>query len=208
MLTLHKYNLRPFLMDDPEEIERINLMAHHPEVAKAKSYWNSAIWTKKKVNLLEKSIFEDKSHNYSFAIADINNKVVGWVWFYQDLSLPLPVMLQKMLGVTKSSFVRQVSYEKLLSTGWPERLLSQTKYLNRAELAGERPGVVVAGLGMAIESLKHEMKQKSGVLYAYVIPNNIASQKVLEKNDFVKVDRMYKSQGVLHQVWIRKISKL
>jgi hypothetical protein len=118
-------------------------------------------------------------------------------------------MIQRKLGVSDhNSLIYQVSYEKLLSTGWPKQLLSALVYTPERELTKERKGVIVAGLSMSIERLSRRYRRRyvrktNLVLYAYVLPENVASQKVLIANEFFKIERLYKYEKVLHQVWVR-----
>ena len=210
------YIVRGFRPRVPGVIVRINLMYYHPEVAKAKGYHTKNFGLKPGESLHESYEPIDDSRllvrrqpSVSFAVADTKSRLVGWVWFYRYRVHPLPKMIQRKLGVNEqNSLIYQVSYEKLLSTGWPESLLSALVYTPVAELAKERKGVIVSGLEMSIERLARRYRRRyvrrtNLVLYAYVLPENIASQKVLIANGFSSVDRMYKYEKVLHQVWVR-----
>ena len=210
------YIVRGFRPRDPGEIERINLMYYHPEVAKAKGYHTKNFGLKPGDSLHESYEPIDDSRllvrrqpSVSFAVADMKSRLVGWVWFYRDRVHPLPKMVQRKLGVSEhNSLIYQVSYEKLLSTGWPEQLVSALVYTPVSELTKERKGVIVSGLAMSIERLSRRYRRRyvrrtNLVLYAYVLPENIPSQKVLLANGFNCVERMYKYEKVLHQVWVR-----
>lgn len=212
----NSYIVRGFRPQDPGEIERINLMYYHPEVAKAKGYHTKNFGLRSGESLhqayepLDDSrLLKRRQASISFAVADCKNRLVGWVWFYHDTRHPLPKMIQRKLGVSEhNSLIYQVSYEKLLSAGWPKRLLSALVYTPASELTKERKGVIVSGLSMSIERLSRRYRRRylrktNLVLYAYVLPDNIASQKVLVANEFFKVERLYKYEKVLHQVWVR-----
>lgn len=210
--------MRGFRSQDPGEIERINLMYYHPEVAKAKGYHTKNFGLKPGESLhqayepLDDSrLLTRRQSSISFAVADRKSKLVGWVWFYHDSRHPLPKLIQRRLGVSEyNSLIYQVSYEKLLSSGWPKRLLSALRYTPESELTKERKGVIVTGLAMSIARLSRRYKRRyvrklKLVLYAYVLPDNIPSQKVLINNGFTKVARLYKYEKVPHQVWVRLV---
>lgn len=214
----NQYRLRSFLRDDPGEIERLNLMYYHPEVAKAKGYWSRRFARFTDVALSEKDALEGyddqvlsrDSKEVSYAVADNRNKLVGWIWFYQDKSHPLPRRVASCYGVTLRSRTFQLSYEKILSTGWPDELLLHTKHVRHKDLYMERKGVIVEGMRLALQRLRRGYQRLYNrvphvVLYAFVLPGNYASQAVLTKNLFVKWPRLYKCNRVLHQVWVREL---
>lgn len=212
----NRYIVRGFRPYDPGEIERINLMYYHPEVARAKGYHTKNFGLKPGESLQEayeplddSRLMKRRQASISFAVADTRSRLVGWVWFYHDSRHPLPKMIQKQLGINDhNSLIYQVSYEKLLSDGWPRQLLKALVHTPVTELTRERKGVIVSGLAMSIERLSRRYRRRyvrklNLVLYAYVLPDNVASQKVLLANDFVRIERMYKYERVLHQVWVR-----
>jgi RimJ/RimL family protein N-acetyltransferase len=213
------YNLRVLERDNPMDIERINLMYYHPEVMKAKGYFKQEVKLLNKADLQEKdesmfNILSTISHgatDISFAIVDQLNKLVGWIWFYIEKSHPLPIGIVKRMGLTKNnSLIYQVSYQKLMSDGWPAELLARTIHCDHRDLHTTRKGVIVEGLELSLDRLSHEYKVIYGgkrrlVIYGYVLPENIASQRVLEKNGFIKEKRQYKYDGILNDLWVKII---
>ena len=213
------YRLRGFYPGDPEEIERMNLMYYHPGVMKAKSYWQSEGHTIKDADLsaIHRSAFSvptkimRQNRSVSYAVADIRDRLVGWVWFYHDSRHPLPTRLIKELKLTsRNSRVYQVSYEKLLSDGWPPVLIRKVRHITGAELRRERRGVIVEGLRLALGRLRREYRalypeRRMLVLYAYVLLDNYASQVVLERNGFWKDARVYRHAGEPHELWVRVV---
>jgi hypothetical protein len=210
MKTSMNYKLRAFEPGNPEEIERMNLMFYHPQVMKAKGYWHTKFSFHQDMFGTPATISRQVA-DVSYAIADLKNDLVGWVWFYQESKHPLPTSLVKKYGLTKhNSRIYQVSYEKLMSESWPRELIMRTKYITKKALESPRKGVVVAGLGLAIRRLTREYRllykrQRKLALYGFVLPENIASAEVLRRNEFVKVERQYRYNGVKHDLWVRVI---
>lgn len=205
-----RYQLRSFRRDDPAEIERINLMYYHPEVAKAKGYHGRGFGIAKSDDLQQRATLgneqkERSRRNMSYAVADQGGRLVGWVWFYQDRRYPMPIRVQRKLDlVGQKCQIYQVSYEKLLSVGWPSKLVDKVVYTPVSELYAERPGVIVEGLGLALTKLKADIGKRRRVgIYAYVLPSNVASKKVLAANGFICEDRRYRYDRVLHELWVR-----
>lgn len=219
MILSTNYGLRGFEAGNLADIERINLMFYHPEVMKAKGYFRQGYTLDAKNHLLcsDKSMFECESgitksgKDISLAVTDHEMGVLGWIWFYKDKYHPLPKMVQKNLGINdQNSTIYQISYEKLLSYGWTAKLLKAAKYVTSDYLRTERKGVIVAGLSLAIAKLADEFlnmhgSQKKLVFYAYVLASNIASRKVLEKNEFVQIERKYKYDGENASLWVKII---
>lgn len=213
------YFIRSFDSSNLGDVERLNLMFYHPTVMKAKKYYRMGYVVKSREDLhrvspamfKSKSTLTRKKQNISLAVIDSEGGVVGWIWFYQDHRHPLPVGVKKILGVNDAiSHIYQVSYEKLLSEGWPAHILQKTKLVTPEYLKSERKGVIVEGLKMAILRLRDEftvLKKGSAklVLYAFIDPNNIASAKVVEKNGFVLINRKYSYDGEKVDLWVRII---
>lgn len=217
--TARKYRLREFQVDNSADVELFNLMQYHPSVMRAKGYYKSGFDYKNEVDLKEYDNFwrkssatlEKGSKDVFFAIADKLNRVVGWIWFFKDLRNPLPARVAKDLGVTsRNSCVFQISYEKLMSRGWPVSLVEKIEHVTLGYLKKERKGVVVEGLRLAIGRLKRAMKRvyitpRKLVLYAYVHQSNIGSKKVLQYNGFKRVARKYSYEGTPHYVWVKVV---
>lgn len=216
MILNSAYILRGFEANNPSEIERMNLMYYHPEVMKAKGYW------KRGLNVIEPGDLQetDKSmfgtHNaitsgcedVAYAVADLSNRLVGWIWFYNDKRHPLPKKIMKKLGISPGTArIYQVSYEKLMSDGWSSDILSKIVHTSPDQLKTPRKGVIVEGLRLALEKISTEFRilypSQKLVIYGYVNPRNIASRIVLERNGFVKHNRPYKYDGVLNNVWVK-----
>lgn len=219
MKTSSSYSLRGFEPGNLSDIERMNLMYYHPEVMKAKGYFKQDSDFSLNVDLQEVndsmfnilSTISDKFEDVSYAVVDSVNKLVGWIWFYVDKRHGLPVKIVKRLGLTtENSRIYQVSYEKLMSGGWPEDLLSKTVHVDHVELHAPRKGVIVEGLRLAIEKLSTEYQRLYSpehklVLYGYVLADNIASAKVLERNGFEVETKKYRYDGLLHDLWVKII---
>lgn len=219
MATSSLYRLRSFQPSNPVEIERMNLMFYHPQVLKFMGYKNEEKYQVKPGQLqsVDEALFEAGStvsrsiEDVTYAVADHTNCLVGWIWFCIDKRHPLPARIAKRYGLNKNnSRAYQVVYEKLLSHGWPMEILTTTMHVNHVDLHKPRKGVIVEGLRLAITRLaraykKLYIRKHRLALYAYVLPDNIASQKVLQKNGFAKEDRQYSYDGLIHDLWVRVI---
>jgi len=138
---------------------------------------------------------EDQKENpiALYAVTDDEGEAIGWVEYYTDKDNPLPDDISKNLSLTPEDLVLQVSYEKLLSEGWPEYLLHIDRELSEAVLNTDRKGVIVSGLRQTMLDLRRKENFISSqsaepprriVIYAYTDLDNKASEKVLEKNGF------------------------
>lgn len=219
MTTANSYRLRNFEPSNLGEIERMNLMFYHPAVMEAKGYASSDVSYATKVDLgrVQPNMFDGENLvksdgvDVSYAIADTDNHLVGWIWFYLDKSHPLPIKVAKYFGLTAhNALMYQLSYEKLMSEGWPAEIVAKLIHVKKEHLTIPRKGVVVQGLKLALKRLQRGFEkvyrdQKYLVLYGFVLPDNIASQKVLEMNDFQKIERMYQYDSIPHQLWVRII---
>lgn len=219
MNSIKAYKLRGFEAGNPSDVERMNLMYYHPQVMKAKGYFKREFGWISRADLQESdesmfnilSTISDQHNDVSYAVADELNQLVGWVWFYSDKSHPLPTRVRKELGLTEqNSRVYAVSYEKLMSEGWPDEILNKMVHTSLDELKSGRKGVVVIGLKLALEKLEHDYHrifspEHKLVVYGYVNPRNIASRKVLERNGFDKVKRQYRYAKAWHDLWVKII---
>ncbi len=219
MISGTGYRLRGFEPTNQAEIERMNLMYFHPAVMEAKGYASKDPFYGLKVDLLKPNPemfgthtrIDRKNKDISFAIADKKNHLIGWIWFYVDKSHPLPTKLVKELALNeRNSRIYQISYEKLMSEGWPEEIMAKLTHVKKEHLSIPRKGVVVEGLRLAIRRLQRDyrklyIQKRKLVLYGFVHPANIASAKVLEMNGFEKIARMYRYDSVLHNLWVRII---
>lgn len=211
------YHLRGLDPSNASDIERVNLMYLHPHVMKAKGYWEPHFLVKHELDLsyVIHDIFKvddtlvKQSSGVLYGVVDTRNELVGWIWFYKDSRHPLPRSVAKQLGIrSRNATVFQTSYERLLSEGWPKKLLDKASYVKPRTLMSKRKGVIVSGLQMALRRLKvtntrlTEGKKKL-VIYAFTHPANVASEKVLLKNAFVKWSRQYSYFGVSHNLWVK-----
>ncbi len=212
------YQLREFRPGDPEEIERMNLMFYHPQVMKFMGYKDNEFGQIRRGELQKPdrtmfrttSVVTRKHEEVAYAVADEDNYLVGCIWFCLDSRHPFPVRVAKRLGVASTDRIYQVVYEKLLSEGWPEELVTKVIHIHPDELHRPRKGVIVEGLKRAILRLtrayrKLYVHRRKLVLYAFVLPDNTASQKVLQKNGFKKEERQYRCDGLFHDLWVRII---
>lgn len=219
MIFRTNYRLRGFEPGNMEDIERVNLMFYHPDVMKAKGYFRKGYVSRSQADLhsASRAMLTTSSEltkiqkDISLAVTDQDSGVLGWVWFYHDSRHPLPKRVKTELGLNdRNSRIYQLSYEKLMSTGWPAKLLRQTKYVTKEYLHTERKGVIVEGLKLAIAKIQREFRvlfdsEKKLVLYAFVSPDNIASEKVLFQNQFELIPRKYKYDGVIQNLWVKVI---
>lgn len=220
MMNLNgSYTLRGFEHNNPLDIERMNLMYYHPVVMQAKGYMEPGFNFSKDADLQEShpSMFNILStispiiQDVSYAVVDELDKLVGWIWFYIDKGHPLPIGVAEKLGLNYgNSRIYQVSYEKLMSEGWPSELIAKLIHSDHIELHKPRKGVIVEGLRLAINKVVSEYKllyssEHKLVLYGYVMPDNIASQIVLERNGFVKETRKYSYNKVMHDLWVKVV---
>lgn len=213
------YSIRGFDRSSSEEIELFNLMAYHPTTLKARGYWKSKFNYARDVDLgsTKNSFFwtrqqlSRKVEDVAYAVADKLDKIVGWIWFYQDSQHPLPARVVSELGLTsRNSRVYQLSYEKLMSEGWPEELIAKAQHVKVGYLTKTRKGVIVEGLRLAILRLRRMYRKlyvrpRKLVLYAYVHPRNRASSIVLERNGFELYPRRYSYDGVGHRLWVKVV---
>lgn len=215
-----QYKLRGFDHSNPGEIELFNLMGYHPTTLKARGCWVPKFnYSDKAIDLeSRKNTFEQTSHklgrkpdDVAFAVADCDDKIVGWIWFYHDFCHPLPSKVVTELGLTpRNCRIYQLSYEKLMSTGWPKGLIKKTQYVTLRHLTKRRKGVIVEGLKMAISRLarmyrKLYVYKRKLVLYAFVHRTNLASNIVLERNGFTRQKKKYSYDGTLHNLWVKVV---
>lgn len=214
MISCGNYQLRGFEPGNMGDTERVNLMFYHPEVMRGKGYiagTKTNLHDVSRVMIGTPSSLTRRNSDISLAVTDFKSNVVGWIWFYRDKAHPLPKGVMKDLALNDdNSRIYQLSYEKLMSTGWPTKLLSHTKYVTTEHLNTERKGVIVAGLRLALDKITHEFRvlyatRKRLVIYAFVSLDNVASEKVLIKNEFSLVSRKYKTSGVLQNLWVKVI---
>ena len=210
------YNIRNFNLNSPSDIERMNLMYFHPQVMKDKGYFVPGFDYKKVGSLSEADHSLKKvtakvgkrSRDITYVVVDQKNELVGWVWFYVDKKYILPKSVAKLLKLnSRNSKVYQVSYQKLLSVGWPKRLLQKVKHTSVKTLSQPRRGVIVHGLKQAMSRLQREHKEvhaeKRLIVYGFVNPANIASSSVLVYNGFVKHTKQYKYDGILNDLYMK-----
>lgn len=215
----HSYKLRSFDPQNLADIELTNLMWFHPETMKAKGYWERGFNFENEVDLTEedgdlfkvKTKISRKCEDVLYSVVDLKNKVVGWIWFYKDARHPLPQRIVHKLHLTpRNSRVYQISYEKLMSSGWPRELAAKAEQVSLQYLFQERKGAIVEGLRLAISKMsrayrKLYVKKRKLVFYAFTYPTNIPSKKVLQRNGFTKIERKYSYGGTPHNLWVKVV---
>lgn len=206
MILQQPYKIRDFDPDNLIDTERMNLMFYHPQVMKAKGYHDPSLDYGKILGLqkFDRSAYV-RNLDISFAVVDTSDRLVGWIWFYSDTRHPLPKRVINEYEIDNEYHIYQISYQKLMSKGWPSKLLSQVSSASIANLHDDRPHVIVNGLSLAIDKLTK--CHKKFVLYGFVLRNNIASAKVLKQNGFIKHPRTYKYDGEIHDLWVKCISR-
>ncbi|MFZ2199821.1 MAG: hypothetical protein WAV40_03470 [Microgenomates group bacterium] len=213
------YRLRSFDPSNPGDTLAMNLMFYHPEVMQAKGYWQDGFDFGKIRDLgkIDQTLAKidyharQESHDLMYSVVDKLDHLVGWIWFYLDSRYPLPTRVQKELGLRADhSRIYQVSYQKLMSMGWPEALLEKVDHATKLHLHSLRSGVIVEGLSLALKKLKRDFAKldKNGskiAVYAYVSPGNIGSAKVLLRNGFAKYPKQYRYEAELNDLWVKII---
>lgn len=213
------YQLRGFDSTNLADVERVNLMCFHPHVMKAKGYWEADFQIDDDVDLqhVDWHFFKTPSRfgrthsDLLFAVTDQDSQAIGWIWYYSDTRHPLPQRVMTELGLTKrNAHICQVSYEKLLNTDWPAELVARATTVTLDDLSLERKGVIVEGLKQSLEVIANSHKKiksakKHFVAYGFTNPENIASEKVLARNGFLKYVRQYRYDGVLNNLWVRSV---
>ncbi len=219
MQKANSYTIRGFDRDNLAEVELFHLMSYHPTTLKARGYWKRNFDYESQVDLTKKgaAIFDisprvsRKYEDVLFTVADRLDRIVGWIWFYRDSVHPLPAKVVSELGLTdRNSRIYQLSYEKLMSEGWPSELVSKARHVTVSYLERKRKGVIVEGLRLAIARLARSyrrlyVRRRKLVLYGFVHGKNLASRIVLERNGFVKQAKRYSYDGVPHQLWVKVV---
>lgn len=214
-----RYSIRGFDRESQAEVELFHLMSYHPTTLKARGYWKRNFDYEEEVDLTRRgsAIFDvsprvsRKYEDVLFAVADRLDRIVGWIWFYRDSVHPLPAKVVSELDLTdRNSRIYQLSYEKLMSEGWPKELVAKAQHVSVSYLERARKGVIVEGLRLAIARLARSyrrlyVKRRKLVLYGFVHGKNLASRIVLERNGFLRQTRKYSYDGVPHQLWVKVV---
>lgn len=123
-----------------------------------------------------------------FAITNKGNEVIGWVQCLPDGNID---ELRKQIDIEPESLVLEVTYAKLF--------IKKNK------------NVAVKGLKLTMNKII-EMENKISnnmprTIYftGYTDPKNIASEKVLELNEFKKLDKQILYEQELNNAWIKKL---
>lgn len=207
------YSLRSYDPSNFGDVEVMNLMYYHPEVMKAKGYYREDFdfESVKDIAQIDKNLeriskLTRLAKQVMYSVVDEANNLVGWIWFYHESRHPLPKRIYDELGLNNQSQIFQVSYQKLMSEGWPASLINKVSQSTVVHLHKPRYGVIVQGLALALVQLRQECKilykdKGAKAIFAYVLPDNISSAKVLERNGFAKYHRQYKYEGELNDLW-------
>jgi hypothetical protein len=130
-----------------------------------------------------------ENHNlyqyYVFALTNFNNDVIGWVQYVIDENL---AKLRRLIYIERKALVFEVSYAKLFSQNLK--------------------GVAVNGVKNTMDILRKIDNNSLHDIYvtAYTDSNNIASEYVLSKNRFIKLEKQIIYENELSNVWVRKIN--
>lgn len=124
-------------------------------------------------------------HYYVFAIVNSTHKIVGWVQFMVD---EYRSQIKKFANLNRQSRLLEVSYAKIHD---------QT-----------HQGVAVHGLKYAIDIINKMDNNDSKELYitAYTDPTNTASEKVLQYNNFQKLNHQIIYINEISNIWIKKVT--
>ncbi len=147
---------------------------------------------------LDKGIRVDESDKkdpkFRMAVVDKNNKPVGWIMYYLEDNVE---ELRRFIEIPDDTLALEVSYQKQF-TDWPKG----THYVkSRNNLLDEQPlGVAVSGVRQTMQLLAERevliteqmrVPPRPILITAYSNPKNPASEKVLEKNGFTKLDHPF-----------------
>ncbi len=136
-------------------------------------------------DVLNSSSNHPKYQYYVFAITDHNNEIVGWVQYLLDEHLS---KLRQQIKLERGSLVFEVSYAKLFNQNLK--------------------GVAVSGLKQTMDILRKIDNNDAKDIYitAYTEDKNIASEYVLSKNRFTKLEHKIIYDNEFNNVWVKKIN--
>ena len=126
-----------------------------------------------------------KYQYYVFALTDHDNEIIGWVQYLLDENV---TKLKQQIRLERGAIVFEVSYAKLFNQNLK--------------------GVAVSGLKQTIDILRKIDNNDAKDVYvtAYTDDKNIASEYVLNKNRFTKLEKQIVYDNELNNVWVRKIN--
>src|SRR3989344_1345580 len=181
------YGVRRFNPKHTEDTQRFVDSDRHPETLKGmvedkKSSQKDIDWL---VNIDET---DSTAARLMLAITNDENEVVGWTQFYIDEHLT-PEQ-KRELNIPENALIMETSYAKLFGD-WPKysRFIRERDNLDDMEYRG----VAVNGLNEAMLYFRHKeniISEEMGVtprhilITAYTVPENPASEIVLERNGF------------------------
>lgn len=147
----------------------------HPKVPSTFSYFQYAFQSSKHYL---------KDHFYVLAITSPDHHIIGWVQFIRD---PNRRLIKHFTKINYNSLVLEVAYAKLFQ--------------------GEYRHVAQDGLRLSIGVLKRFYRHSPRHIYltAYTDESNVASEVVLLKNDFQKLQATINYEGDPCRIWIKKI---
>lgn len=148
--------------------------------------------------------------NALFAVVNKASHVVGLIWYYTKSAYTFPLKEKRRLKLTgKNILFIQVSYYKLMHSGWDQKTLKQFKSVPVNFVRQKRKGVIVSGLK---QSLDYLARQESGnkvprkiLVYAYTHPTNLASEHVLRANGFTLCDTQYIYDEDPSNLWYKRL---
>ncbi|MFZ5425007.1 MAG: GNAT family N-acetyltransferase [Patescibacteria group bacterium] len=176
------YSLRQFNPSNSEDTQRLTDMDKNPNVLK---FMGGDPSSAEDIDyLLNVKPFHEEDPRLIWAIVDTENKLVGWIQFYEDEILPESI--KNELSIPKHALILETSYCKLFKA-WSDSnsfIDARTHFLQKENL-----GVAYHGLRESIAYFKALNISASMpiCITAYTERGNIASEKVLEKNGFKKV---------------------
>lgn len=142
-----------------------------------------------------------------FAIVDENNIPVGWVQYYLDKKI---AWLTERAKIPENALVLEISYAKL-DVG----MKGKNWYTGRSRrgFPQKQPrGVAVSGVRQSTEYIRQMEEKLAKISFepvrpiwftAYTDPENAASEQVLVKNGFFKLEEQVDYDGEMNNVWIK-----
>ena len=201
------YSIRRWNPNSSEDSQRFTDIDRHPRVLTGMDNPDSSIGEDIDF-LMRVGESDSKDPRAMFAVVDDRTgKALGFVQYYQDSNHPLPKDIKERLNLTADALILQVSYAKLFGK-WPENSKFVKKRNNLEK--EEHLEVGVSGVRQTLQHLREmeDIISKKGkaqprkiIIYAYTDPDNIASEKVLAKNEFNKSDTQYEYDGVPNNMW-------
>lgn len=201
------YFIRRFKPTHKRDLETVMLMDLQPNVQDmpdAKDETGQEIEYDEMLSFKDEFKQDRKLNNSIFAVTDHASRAIGWVWYYADATSPIPKKAIQHLSLPQDTHYLEISYQKL-GTKIPTEALRQSRTLTHQFVRRERKGVAISGVRQTLHYLRQQAADKSVLVFAYVDIANIASAKVLERNNFTRYDKKYRDGQSYQYFWYKVI---